>query len=529
MRIWTDKRYPIILSCAKGLSEWTEREVVEMGYRPIEVTENTVVVAGAMRDVFRLNLRLRTAHRVLVPLLRTTCRHVRELYEKVGSIDWENLLEPDGYVSVSSIVHNDTVRDTRLPSLVAKDAIVDRMRMKFDRRPDSGSDYDMGAAVFLYWENREAIVYLDTSGTPLSKRGYRKIPGSAPMQETLAAACIDALHWNRKTPFVSPMCGSGTPAIEAALTALNRAPGSLRSHFAFMHIKGFERIIPNEKAPRSAPRQRFGASPEQIWRDMVIEAAEKETPNEVPPIIATDISPEAVQNAQINAHAAGVSQYIHFETCDFADTPIPEGKGVVFVNPEYGIRLGDSESLVSDYERIGVFMSEKCAGYTGGLLTGSPSLSRMVNLYYVVKIPFYNGPIECRLFVYPNCEEKGIKPGENPSEPVAAAATPFTPLQMDAVMEENSAESEVLPENAVESSSTTESATSAETPVEPAPTAESAASEESTSSTEYAATAETPIEPAHAVESAVSAESAIVGETAAEPAVEPALQDAEER
>lgn len=485
MRIWTDKRYPIILSCAKGLSEWTEREVVEMGYRPIEVTENTVVVAGAMRDVFRLNLRLRTAHRVLVPLLRTTCRHVRELYEKVGSIDWENLLEPDGYVSVSSIVHNDTVRDTRLPSLVTKDAIVDRMRMKFDRRPDSGSDYDMGAAVFLYWENREAIVYLDTSGTPLSKRGYRKIPGSAPMQETLAAACIDALHWNRKTPFVSPMCGSGTPAIEAALAALNRAPGSLRSSFAFMHIKGFERIIPNEKAPRSAPRQRFGASPEQIWRDMVLEAAEKETPQDVPPIIATDISPEAVQNAQINAHAAGVSQYIHFETCDFADTPIPEGKGVVFVNPEYGIRLGDSESLVSDYERIGVFMSEKCAGYTGGLLTGSPSLSRMVNLYYVVKIPFYNGPIECRLFVYPNCEVKGIRPGEKPSEPASPAEavsnaeqtiastkpasaedTPFEPLQMDAVMAENSAESKIPSETPIETAPVSESAMSVETPID---------------------------------------------------------------
>lgn len=514
MRIWTDKRYPIILSCAKGLSEWTEREVVEMGYRPIEVTENTVVVAGAMRDVFRLNLRLRTAHRVLVPLLRTTCRHVRELYEKVGSIDWENLIEPDGYVSVSSIVHNDTVRDTRLPSLVTKDAIVDRMRMKFDRRPDSGSDYDMGAAVFLYWENREAIVYLDTSGTPLSKRGYRKIPGSAPMQETLAAACIDALHWNRKTPFVSPMCGSGTPAIEAALAALNRAPGSLRSSFAFMHIKGFGQIIPNEKAPRSAPRQRFGASPEQIWRDMVLEAAEKETPKEVPPIIATDISPEAVQNAQINAHAAGVSQYIHFETCDFAETTVPEGKGVVFVNPEYGIRLGDSESLVSDYERIGVFMSEKCAGYTGGLLTGSPSLSRMVNLYYVVKIPFYNGPIECRLFVYPNCEVKGMKPGEKPSEPASSAETPFNSIQMDDVMADSSAKSPIASETTVESAPATESAASAETSAEPAPSSESAAF------------AEAPVEPPPATESAASAESTTADETAANPAV--ASQDAEE-
>lgn len=427
MKIWTDKKYPIVISCAKCLATWVEKEVREMGYKPIDVTENVVVVEGNMRDVFRLNLYLRCGHRVLVPLLRATCRHVRELYDLVGSIDWENQLDPDGYVSVSSVVHNDTVRDTRLPSLVTKDAIVDRIRAKCNRRPDSGSDYDQGAAVFLHWERTRVIVYLDTSGTPLSKRGYRKIPGSAPMQETLAAACIDAMKWDRKTPFLSPMCGSGTPAIEAALAAIGRAPGSLRAHFAFMSIKGYGQIIPNEKAPRVAPRQRFGATPEQIWKDMVLEAAEKERKTGLPPIIATDLSPEAVQNAQLNAHAAGVANYIQFSACDFAETPIPmnfvnesapvvnksaDGKpwnyrGCVFFNPEYGIRLGDPAELAPIYERIGTFMNEKCKGYVGGLITGNPELSKMVNLYYVTRIPFYNGPIDCRLFVYPNCELKG--------------------------------------------------------------------------------------------------------------------------
>lgn len=117
MNLWSDKNFPIILSCAKQLSQWTEKEVVGMGYKPIEVTENTVVVRGEMRDVMKLNLRLRTVHRVLVPLLRTTCRNIRDLYEAVASIDWENQLEADGYFSVSSIVHNHTIRDTRIPSL----------------------------------------------------------------------------------------------------------------------------------------------------------------------------------------------------------------------------------------------------------------------------------------------------------------------------------------------------------------------------------------------------------------------------
>lgn len=406
MRMWTDRKYPIILSCAKELAPWTEQEVKSMGYTPIDSTDNTVVVEGGMRDVFRLNLNLRTAHRVLVPLLRTTCLHVRDLYQKVGSIDWENLFDPDGYFSVSSIVHNDTVRDTRLPSLVVKDAIVDRMRMKLGRRPDSGSDYDRGAAVFVHWEKRRVIIYLDTSGQPLSKRGYRKIPGSAPMQETLAAACIDAMKWNRKTPFVSPMCGSGTPAIEAALAALGRAPGSLRSHFAFMDIKGYGEIIPNEKAPLAAPRQRFGVSPELIWKDMILESAQNERKENMPKIIATDLSPEAVQNAQLNAHAAGVSQYITFKACDFGDTPVPLDKGCVFFNPEYGIRLGDPVELGPIYQRIGTFMNEKCSGYVGAVLTGSPELAKKIPLEYTVRIPFYNGPIDCRLIVFNGCRMK---------------------------------------------------------------------------------------------------------------------------
>lgn len=406
MRLWTDKNYPIIISCAKELSRWTEVEVRDMGYEPIEVTENTVVVRGAMRDVMRLNLYLRTAHRVLVPLLRTTCRNIRDLYQAAYSIDWENLLEADGYFSVSSVVHNYTIRDTRLPSLYTKDAIVDRMRDKCQRRPDSGGK-NHGSAVFVYWERDEAIIYLDTSGEPLSKRGYRKIPGSAPMQETLAAACLMAMRWDGKTPFLSPMCGSGTPAIEAAMIAMNRAPGFLKSHFAFQSVKDYTRIIPGESAPLVAPRQRAGATPEQIWKEMLLEAKEREIKDGFPKIIATDISPEAVENAHSNAIAAGVAPMIEFKACDFAETPIPSGKGCVFFNPEYGIRLGTFEELAPVYERIGSFMNEKCSGWTGALITGNPDLARLVDLYYKTRVPFFNGPIDCRLFIYPGCEKKG--------------------------------------------------------------------------------------------------------------------------
>ena len=142
-----------------------------------------------------------------------------------------------------------------------------------------------------------------------------------------------------------------------------------------------------------------------------MEAKSHENPEGLPPVIATDISPDAVANARTNALAAGLAQYITFKDCDFGETPIPESekKGVVFFNPEYGIRLGTYEELAPIYSRIGTFMHEKCGGYTGGLITGNPDLARLVDLYYKTRVPFFNGPIDCRLFIYPGCELKGQK------------------------------------------------------------------------------------------------------------------------
>ena len=415
MNIWKDT-YPLIISCARGLVPQTTKELTRLGFEVIDSTENTVVVRGGMRDMMTLNLQLRTAHRVLVPLLRTECGNLRCLYDDIASIDWENLLEPDGYFTVNSVVRNDTVRDTRMPSLTTKDAIADRMRDRCGGRPDSGRE-TYGAAVFVYWQDDELIVYLDTTGEPLSKRGYRKLPGAAPMQETLAAGCVLASEWDANSPFVSPMCGSGTPAIEAALLAINRAPGSFKSHFSFMAIKGYRQMIVGERAGASV-RQRFGASPDQIWKDMVATARAQERKVGLPPIIATDIDPEAVETAQMNAITAGVSQYITFSECDFAATKLPPPPGVIFMNPEYGERLGEGQDLEPLYSRIGDFLKQKCTGYIGCILTGNMEMSRKIGLRSVRRIPFFNGPIECRMVVFELYEgsQKDDSAGDEPSD-----------------------------------------------------------------------------------------------------------------
>jgi 23S rRNA (guanine2445-N2)-methyltransferase / 23S rRNA (guanine2069-N7)-methyltransferase len=396
MNLWKDT-YPLIVSCARGLVPQTSAELTQMGYSIVDITETYAVIRGNMRDVMRLNLCLRTAHRVLVPLIRTSCRHLRELYDAAYSVEWETLLEADGYFTVNSIVRNDTIQDTRMPSLKTKDAIADRMRNTCGGRPDSGRETH-GAAVFVYWQDDELTIYLDTTGEPLSKRGYRKLPGMAPMQETLAAGCVLASEWDAKTPFISPMCGSGTPAIEAALIAMNRAPGSFKSHFAFMAVKGYRITIPGERAGVSV-RQRFGASPEQIWKELVATSHANENKN-LPPIIATDINPEAVEAAHDNAIAAGVAQYITFGICDFAATRLPPAPGVIFLNPEYGERLGSETDLEPLYARIGDFFKQKCTGYTGCVLTGNMEMSRKIGLRSIKRIPFFNGPIECRMVVF---------------------------------------------------------------------------------------------------------------------------------
>ena len=360
-----------------------------------------VSVRGSLVDVLRLNLWLRTAHRILWPLASVRARNLDDLYAAVKKIAWEDWLDPSGYFTVNTAVWNESIRDTRMPSLRAKDAIADRMRETCGRRPDAGPEY-IGAAIFVYWREQELRIYLDTTGEPLSKRGYRKLPGKAPMQETLAAACILATGWDGTSPFLSPMCGSGTPAIEAALIARRRAPGILRDRFTFMALKGYadQPSTPSESTQEGEhPREPLSsaASPKATFLALRSEARKNERSTGLPPIIVTDIDPQAVEIARKNAEAAGVLDDLAFDVCDFAYTKIPVKPGVVFLNPEYGARMGDAATLEPLYSRIGDFFKKSCSGWRGFVFTGNMDLSRKIGLRSASRKIFFNGPIECRL------------------------------------------------------------------------------------------------------------------------------------
>jgi putative N6-adenine-specific DNA methylase len=260
-----------------------------------------------------------------------------------------------------------------------KDAIADRFRAHTGSRPDSGPDLD-GVVVHLYWKDIQAELFLDTSGETLSKHGYRKIPGKAPMLESLAAATILAMHWNRQSPFINPMCGSGTLAIEAALLASNRKPGLYRSNYSFMHLRDYK---------PSFYEQRMKEVEQAVSKDLQIQ------------IIASDISEDAVNISRINAGIAGVEELITFQQCDFATTTVPEGQsGVIMFNPEYGDRLGEEIALQETYARMGDFLKQQCKGYMGYIFTGNLELAKKIGLKPKRRMEFFNGKIDCRLLEY---------------------------------------------------------------------------------------------------------------------------------
>lgn len=368
----------VIITCNKRLAPYLEDEVKNLGFKPVRTFPTGVELKVSINECIRLNLNLRCASQVLYSMKEFRANTPDEMYQEVTGIEWEKLIDFSGFFAVTSNVDNPTITTPLFANLKVKDAIADRIKSVHKIRPNSGADYSK-TVVHLYWKNEKAEIFLDTSGETLAKHSYRKIPGKAPMLEALASGTIYATKWDRKSNFVNPMCGSGTLAIEAALIATNRAPGLFRMNYGFMHIMGYEEEV------FFAERRRL--------KDQVIKNVDIK-------IIASDISEDAVEISRKNAKTAGVDTLIDFQVCDFADTEIPEGKGAIMFNPEYGERLGVHAKLEVTYKRMGDFMKQSCKGYYGYIFTGNPDLAKKIGLRASRRIEFYNGKLDCRLLEY---------------------------------------------------------------------------------------------------------------------------------
>ena len=369
----------IIITCSKWLSPALQSEVAELGYKISEKFQTGIQLNGTLNDCIRLNLNLRCASQVHYSLKSFPCGSPEELYHTLSEIQWEQLFDKNGFFSVTSTVDHPTINNSLFANVKVKDAIVDRFRDKTGERPDSGSELKH-TVIHLFWREDNAEIFIDTSGETLAKHGYRKIPGQAPMMESLAAATILSTSWNRKSTFINPMCGSGTIAIEAAMIASNRKPGIFRNNYGFMHITGFDR--------------NYYDTEKNLLNTQIKNLTDIK-------IIASDISVDAINISKINAGAAGVADLITFEVCDFRQTEVPmDEPGVIFFNPEYGERLGDENELEGIYKELGDFLKIKCKGYFGYVFTGNLILSKKIGLKPKRKIEFLTGKIDCRLLEY---------------------------------------------------------------------------------------------------------------------------------
>jgi putative N6-adenine-specific DNA methylase len=368
----------VSITCPLGLVPYLKREVENLGYRIRNTRKTGLEVEATLNECVELNYWLRTAHRVHFLISETRADNPDELKKWLSNIPWEEWIPQDGYLSVTSRVDHPSIQNDQFANLTVKDAVVDRIRVKEDSRPDSGSDLQ-NSVLFLFWNKKTARIFIDTSGESLSRRNYRAKSASAPMQETLAAAIIMETKWEPGQHFINPMTGSGTLAIEAAMQATNRAPASLRNNFGFMHILGFD---------------------DEVYQKIRSEARQQVRKDVGGRITASDHDFGAVIAAKKNAKTAGLDHLIELETCDFKDSMVPDGDGVVVFNPPYGERIGEPDELIPLYRKIGDFMKKRCAGKTGYVFTANNKLTKKVGLRASSRTLFFNSTLECRLLEY---------------------------------------------------------------------------------------------------------------------------------
>lgn len=368
----------IIITHALFTGNQVAWELTELGYPVINENKLHTEIKGSLRDTVRLNLYMRTAHRILFYLNHFHARNLDDLYREVKKYPWEEIIPLKGYFTIHSFVKQGYIKDFRIVNLKMKDAIADRFQERYRKRPDSGNRHDQ-LVLFIRWVEDQCEIYLDTSGETLSRHGYRKHSWKAPLSESLAASIIYAMNWDQISTFINPMCGSGTLAIEAAMMASNRFPGIYRENYSFLHLR----------EPLTDAYQEEKAI---LLKAVIPECSCR--------ILGSDIHPEAIHQSQLNAREAGVQRLIQFESKDFEGIEIPAPPGVLVLNPGYGRRVGEEEKLGPLYEKIGNFFKKKCQGYTGYVFTGNLDLGKKVGLRTNRRIPFLNGNIECRLLEY---------------------------------------------------------------------------------------------------------------------------------
>jgi putative N6-adenine-specific DNA methylase len=363
-------------TCARGIEEVLAGELRDLGAENVQVGRGGVHFEGTQSTHYQANLWLRTAIRVLCPILEATVTSPEELYEAVRTIDWTEYLTPDHTLAVDCNVRDSRITHSKYAALKTKDAICDQFLERCGRRPSVDVEKPMVGLNLHIYQNL-AVLSLDSSGESLHKRGYRPILTKAPLNEALAAAIVILTDWKGDTPFVDPMCGSGTLPIEAAWLAIHRPPGLTRKHFGFQGWMDYD---------------------VKLWTELRDEARRGVLKTLPAPIAGFDIRKDAITFSRGNARAAGIGNLIHFEVRDIAEFRPPLGPpGMIVCNPPYGERIGEEKDLNPLYRALGEVLRDRCSGWSGFVFTGNARLARCIGIPPTEQIPLFNGKIPCRL------------------------------------------------------------------------------------------------------------------------------------
>jgi putative N6-adenine-specific DNA methylase len=360
--------------CPRGLEHELAKELAELGVTDPAAGAAGVTFGGDIALAWKVNLWSRLAIRVLQKVAEGNYRDEDDLYKVALKQPWPDWFAVDKTIAIRTVAHNCPLKSLNFVTLKIKDGICDRFRQDLDVRPNVDAR-EPDVPVLLYLDRDRFALYLDLSGEPLNRRGYRVEPAAAPLNENLAAALLKLSGWTPDQPLLDPMMGGGTILLEAAMIALNQAPG-LKRHFAFENLISFDKV-------------------EWIRLRKDAEAA-REEPRQLP-IYGCDIDPRMIRAAGLNLKAAGLLDCVTLREGDVMEIPAPAEHGMIVSNPPYGVRL-DSDSVF--YKNLGDALKQHFAGWTAWLISGDAEFTKGLGLAASKRIPLYNGPLECRLYQY---------------------------------------------------------------------------------------------------------------------------------
>ena len=363
---------------ARGLETVAAGELETLGAADIRPDFTGVHFSGDKALMYRVNLWARTIFRVLMPIAEFRCLDRKMLLREVERISWEDYLKPQNTLAVKCTGSNKQLNHTHFTALQVKDAIALQQKKKFGRRSNVDTN-NPDLLVNAHIKDDRCIISLDSSANSLHRRGYRLAVGSAPLKETLAAALLDMAEYSPDLPFLDPLCGSGTLPVEAALKALNIAPGLLREKFGFTTWQDFD---------------------DSLWNQLLEEAENSQLSELKAPIYGSDRNYNVLNQAISNAKLCGVADKIQFTKTELSDIEAPAEKGILICNPPYGERLGEVEELGEFYKLLGDTFKQRFKGWTAYILTGNRQLMKKVGLRTSRRLHVYNGSIECTLLKY---------------------------------------------------------------------------------------------------------------------------------